>query len=407
MPAQYSFAHPVVAGTHLIDPHGFPVPNMNVQKILLSPHKQVFAKYICDISTHTDTNTNEIYGVVKVRTSNNSELWFLLNIFLKGRKDRIPIHKEMLYTYLDKYFAHRKNEFHPIFARSEIRLSDKKTSRINYTNYPGLIITYDAKHPKPIGAALFENDKPYVCDIHDAAFSDVVMLDAQSILSLDQFITNPGIPRSVKHILSFPSPYKEQWIESVQTEMSGIVIARKGLEACSKNFMYDTVATNPKSIIFNIIPRFTIKADGRKKTRFVFDGHMQRISLQQLFGSTSPYVVNFYSPSVCPETMRIMLWLMVQFPIEISSSRVIDYTQAYLNSKRTEKDPVFCRLPAGIEIEGQKQAIAKIYFYGMLDAGKMWWGNLHESLLKVSEQMELLLIQNNARRSYYIHLFHS
>ena len=143
------------------------------------------------------------------------------------------------------------------------------------------------------------------------------------------------------------------------------------------------------------------------KTRFTLDGRLQRRELQKIMGSTSPYVVNFSSPSVVPEVLRTFFWFSVQYPQEMCTTKQADYKQAYLNSKRKAKDAkIFVRLPPGVLIDGQKQGVANIHFYGELDAGLRWFENLTISLTKISEFIKAPLTQNEHDPTFF-HFFSS
>ena len=137
-PMEYSFRHSCVALPLLPHSHGLEVPEWNIIKSQISGQKSVVGKWVVDLSTHMCTNDNEIYGVVKIRTTRNTEEWFLLNTFLSGRPDRTEPHKKMLYSHLDKYLEYRKNKFHPIFVRTKITLakSKKETQGWNLRNIP-------------------------------------------------------------------------------------------------------------------------------------------------------------------------------------------------------------------------------------------------------------------------------
>ena len=123
--------------------------------------------------------------------------WVLLQTFFKGRKEKTYIHRNLLNQFLDNHFKNRRNDFHSVFVRSDVKLEEKKTHRISSTNYPAIIISYDARHVTPICAALFDDSKPLICDIHDCKMSDVLALNNDNIISsIDQFVTDPGLPKN-------------------------------------------------------------------------------------------------------------------------------------------------------------------------------------------------------------------
>ena len=100
----------------------------------------------------------------------------------------------MLNNFLDNHFLHRINKHHSVFMRSDIRLNDRRSARISSKTYPGIIISYDAKHSTPFGTALFEKENAFACDIHDAAIEDIVKLDSAldlTLQSLNQFVDDP------------------------------------------------------------------------------------------------------------------------------------------------------------------------------------------------------------------------
>jgi len=102
-----------------------------------------------------------------------------------------------------------------------------------------------------------------------------------------------------------------------------------------------------------------------------------------------------------------MLWLCVQYPKDICTTKSIDYSQAYLNSKRKDGAPdVFVRLPPGLTVDGEKQAKANIHFYGELDAGLRWFENLTISLIKITTSMGHPLTQNEPDPCFF-HFFSS
>ena len=233
----------------------------------------------------------------------------------------------------------------------------------------------------------------------------MLKLSNNSINNIDQFCDIPPLPKRIIDILTYPEPYKAKWMEAINKEMNGIVIEKQGLTACTEEYMKQQLLNNTLSYVLNILPVFKIKLDQTYKVRFTLDGRLQRRFYEMLFGTKSKLVVNFSSPSVCPEVLRIMLWLCVQYPKHLCTTKSIDYSQAYLNSKRKETDAeVFVRLPPGILIDGEKQAKANIHFYGELDAGLRWFENLTDSIIARSKEMGYPIKQNETDPTFY-HFF--
>ena len=195
----------------------------------------------------------------------------MLQTFFNGRKDKTFVHKKLLYQFLDKHFAHRQNDHHPLFIRSEMQVDDKKQNRISFSTWPCIITSYDANHITPIGAALFDEAKQ-ICDMHDGKISDVKALNTvQTIASVEQFCDIPPVPRSVKDILTYPEPFRKLWMDSVIKELHGIVNIRNGITPCTKEFMYTYLKEHPKSYALLFLPVFKIKLDNTFKTRFKLD----------------------------------------------------------------------------------------------------------------------------------------
>ena len=405
VPMEFTFKNTIISTTSMSDPFGYKLPSGHINKYLLTTQKQVTVKQVIDIGVHIDTNTEERYGVVKVTLhTSNINIWVLLQTYLKGRKDRTHIHRNLLNQFLDNHFQHRQNDYHPIFVRSDVLLADKKTERISSTTWPALIISYDSKHILPIGCALFDDTRPTICDIHDCKIADVIKLNnLTSISSVEQFCDIPPIPKRIIDILTFPEPYRSKWIASVKREVDGVVVDRKGITPCTRKYMLDTVQSDPTSYILNCLPVFKIKLDETYKTRFTMDGRLERIIMQKLLGSKSPYLIKQTSPSVNPETLHLFLWLTIQFPKHLTATKQVDYAQAYLNSKRTDKNTVFVRLPQGIEIDGERQGILNIFFYGELGAGLHWFINLTESIMTVGTDLTTPFRQNEADPTLFHH----
>ena len=388
-PMEYSFRHSCVALPLLPHSHGLEVPEWNIIKSQISGQKSVVGKWVVDLSTHMCTNDNEIYGVVKIRTTRNTEEWFLLNTFLSGRPDRTEPHKKMLYSHLDKYLEYRKNKFHPIFVRTKITLAkSKKETRVESAKYPGIICSYHASHPTPFGTLLFEDDDPRVCQSHDCAREDVEALNqSYRIASIAMskgtgFCTDPGIPRDLEHARTFPEPYRTGWINAFLKEYKGMFIDKQTVKPCSRQFMEDYMKKHPNTLILRAHVVKTIKPDGTMKVRVTGDGGAQKRHLQRTLNTKSPYLTKYYSSTVNDETLRFYLWWTVQYPVKICFTRAFDYSQAYLNTEKKGLQLMFFRFPPGLVIDGQKQGILKKYIYGMLESGLRWNETLHESIMK-------------------------
>ena len=262
----FTFKNTVASCSTIQSPFFFPLPPGHIDKLLLTFQKQVTVQQVLNIGVHIDTNTGERYGVVEALLINSKveKAWVMLEIFFKGRKDRCHIHRKLLNQFLDKYFAHRKNEFHPLFVRTEIKVDDKKQNRISSSVWPAIITSFDSTHILPIGAALFNDDEPTVCDMHDCKIIDVKALnETQSISSLEQFCNIPPTPKQIKDIDTYPEPYRTMWRESVIRELRGIVVEREGLTACTKEYMCKYLKEHPESYVLNFLPVFKEKLDGR------------------------------------------------------------------------------------------------------------------------------------------------
>ena len=106
-------------------------------------------------------------------------------------------------------------------------VNDKKSARISSTTWPGLIISYHPSPITPICVALFDDDRPTTCDIHDCVIADVSKLSSIAIMGLTQFCDIPPIPKRIIDVLTYPEPYRSKWIDSVSKEITGIVQDRK------------------------------------------------------------------------------------------------------------------------------------------------------------------------------------
>ena len=385
-PMEYGFQNTCVAIPHLPPSFGLDVAEDNIPKPSLSTAQSVYAKSVLKIGTHVCTNDNEIYACIYIRTTKNIESWFLLETFLRGRKDRVSIHKQLLYQFLDTYFEYNTNGFHPCFVRSDISLAPhKRFNRVVSQNYPGIIISHDPGHPTtPYGTLLFEDDNPKICDRHDCAHSDIVKFNQKYMVASlgEAFTENPGIPRSYEHMLTFPKPYRDLWLKALAKEYNGLFVERDGVTPCTPEYIMEYMRKHPKTLKLRAHLVFTIKANGDFKVRCTGDGRGQRIALQKILGTKSPYAIKYYSPSVNDETLMWFLWQMVQYPKELCYSSLFDYSQAYLNSRNDSGDVIFFMLPPGVLLNGQKQGILNIYLYGMLESGLRWNEILHESIMK-------------------------
>ena len=81
LPMEYGYSQTAVSTAALAPPFGLVVPSYNIEKHQLSTQTSIFAKNILDISTHTETNTEEIYGVVQITDSKNKVVWAMLDLF--------------------------------------------------------------------------------------------------------------------------------------------------------------------------------------------------------------------------------------------------------------------------------------------------------------------------------------
>ena len=187
---EYSFPHTAVAHPMVPPAYNLEVPVWNIEKVLLSGAKSVYATKIIDISTHTDTSNGEIYGVVQIQNSRNDDMWMLLRPFLKGRPDRLQAHKKLLFTFLQQYFARNiTNKFFPVFVQSDVAYTTRLEDRVvDKTMYPGLVISFDQNSPKQIGTALFEHNNPKICDFHDCSRVDVVKLAGGESIRLCEYL---------------------------------------------------------------------------------------------------------------------------------------------------------------------------------------------------------------------------
>jgi len=122
---------------------------------------------------------------------------------------------------------------------------------------------------------------------------------------------------------------------------------------------------------------------------------MQRVRLQKMLGSTSPWITNAnYTPSITAEGLRFYLWLTIQFDKDMCTTVLFDYTMAYLNSRKKSGDKIFIRLPKGLKIDGMSYGEINIYFYGMIDAGLKWYENLVASIHSAGEKLDAPFTQN-------------
>jgi hypothetical protein len=135
----------------MTDPH-------HIQYSTLTTRKSVHATKIVDISvSHTDND--ETIGVVQIENVTkqkhaHARIWVALDVFLKGNKERVFAHKNMLFEYTNKHYQYRENQFYPIFVQSDVRLNttDKKQPT---KVFPGVIIGTDSNSALGYFTALY------------------------------------------------------------------------------------------------------------------------------------------------------------------------------------------------------------------------------------------------------------
>ena len=153
---------------------------------LVSKRKEVTAIQILDVSVTNDDN-DELVGIVQIsnRTLDKKPIWMLIDNYLIGNKSRTFIHKQMLFSFLNKHFAYTTNIFYPIFVQSDVKVTIGSGKAKKIKTYPGIIIGTDANSFKGYRVALFETDtgQENVCDLHDCSAKDIVQFEVANILA--------------------------------------------------------------------------------------------------------------------------------------------------------------------------------------------------------------------------------
>ena len=393
----------------------------------MSKRKEVTAIQILDVSVTNDDN-DELVGIVQIsnRTLDKKPIWMLIDNYLIGNKSRTFIHKQMLFSFLNKHFAYTTNIFYPIFVQSDVKVTIGSGKEKKIKTYPGIIIGTDANSFKGYRVALFETDtgQENVCDLHDCSAKDIVQFEVANILApcladfqpevrfedrlpekdaaimalllgpkkpltkrQKTFLNDPTIPQSISHVKTFPD--SKAWMESLNTEVHGLYNIKKSFDLITEEELrtkYNDLPILPSSVVF----KRKLDQDGnikRYKCRLVVGGHKQK-------EGDGTYDATF-APTASLTTQRMCLTLAVNYNLKPYQ---LDVEQAFLNSDLDTL--IIMKLPPGLIIEGKSYAKLNKAIYGLKQSPNLWYNLCYETII----QCESLLQRSKTDPCLFFHV---
>ncbi len=149
---------------------------------------------ILSISSTGPTITNETHGVVTFETITDDILSLRTLDFLDDNPEFKQKHKELLFSYVTRFFITRDNTYYPLFVITPCKIGN--------TMYNAIVTSYDKTDTKPFGLATFEGDgDDFQCDPHTASVRSLPQLRGRSIMQIA-----PNIISEQKHFLASMNP---------------------------------------------------------------------------------------------------------------------------------------------------------------------------------------------------------
>ena len=387
----------------------------------ISHRKKFQAKQILDISVCSDEN-DELIGAVYFENSRKPNLptdllWTTLDVFLHENKEHVFKHKNMLFSFTNKHFAYRENEFYPIFVQTDVRLKTPNDKKNPIKIFPGMIIGTDSNSSKGYFTALYENTsgQENVCDLHDCAATDIVQFEVAKILapcySLDAscwdkqndyygrppqssetlfallngnkpiskrkktMLNDPTLPQSYKHAMSMPD--KDLWQEAFDKEINGLYVVKKSFLPVKTEDLY-THKDCKKILNSSIICKRKLDKDGNVKSykvRLVVGGNGQHAG-DGTFDDT-------FAPTASLVTQRLCFALAVNLGLKPYQ---LDVEQAFLNADIDDKT-ILVRLPAGILIDDCSHVKLLKAVYGLKQSPNLWYKLCHDTILSCESRL--------------------
>ena len=156
-------------------------------------------------------------------------------------------------------------------------------------------------------------------------------------------------------------PDKEEWLKSYYKEINS-------LETIGDFEIIDRNEVPSGRQILPVLELFTVKSDGRKKSRIVVRGDLQKERNLEV-----------YSPTANVESVRLIIAVVANFGWKL---RQLDVSNAYLHGRT--KEPTFIELPSGHEKRDGKRKVYKTFssIYGLKQAPRVWNQTIHDFLIE-------------------------
>lgn len=182
-------------------------------------------------------------------------------------------------------------------------------------------------------------------------------VDERNIIHGSRRAKMAAIPKKFHDI--FGHDEQNEWLESYHAEV-------RSLESIAKMEVVKRSEVPAGKQILPILELFTVKSDGRKKTRIVVRGDLQK-----------RFPDDLYAPTASAVAVRTVVGVAASFGLKLHQ---LDVKNAYLNGKIDEE--IFLELPQGHARKAGKELVYKTVcsIYGLKEAPKVWNQRLHSFL---------------------------